>query len=93
MKLTKDQATDVVYGDDADWQQVPGTEQIVDQGRWSTTFSAVFQHKPTGKHYSLYWARGSTEQQEQSPFEYDDPDLYEVELREVTKKKWMLVGQ
>jgi hypothetical protein len=78
-----------VQDDSDDWAEIGGTRQILDQGRWVTLHAAVFSHKPSGKHYELSWERPSTEQQDGS--ESDEIGCVEVELREVTKKKWMPV--
>ena len=80
-----------MYDDHADWIQVKGTERVIETGRWSIYYSAVFRHVPTNKHYELSWSVGATEHQEESPFEYDDPTPIEVELKEVTKKEWVAV--
>jgi hypothetical protein len=71
---------------------VPGTEQPTDHGRWSVGYTGVFQHTPTRKHYRLNWSRGATECQDESPFEYTDPDPVEVEQREVTAIQWVPVA-
>jgi len=92
MKLTRNEGQEVIYGDHADFEAVKGTEQIIDQRRWSTTSEGVFLHKPSGKHYLLSWSRGSTESQDESPFEYSDPDPIEVEPKEVTVTKWVPVN-
>ncbi len=89
MKLTAEEAREVVWDESADWEHVPGTTHIIDQRRWVTVLDAVFKHKPTGKFYSLSWERGSTEYQECLPFEYDGPVLEEVELREVVTTEWV----
>lgn len=91
MKLTKEEGRDIVWGDHPDWDEQKGRE-IVEQGRWNTVYSAIFKHKPTGKFYELCWSQGSTEMQEEHPFEYSDPEPVEVEEREVTVKKWMPVN-
>lgn len=91
MKITADEAERIVYGDHDDWEEIRGTEEIVEQDRWSTTFSAVWLHKPSQKYYSAYYTRGSTEVQEGMDLFPEDPDFYEVECREVTEKKWMPV--
>ena len=91
MELTIADATKVIHNGHNHWSEVKGTREIVDQGRWSTIFAAVFLYKPSGKHYSLSWARPSTEGQEEGPFENDDPNPCEVELREVTKHEWLPV--
>lgn len=92
MKLTRDEAREVIYGDHEDFEAVKGTVKIIDQGRWSTASEGVFLHKPSGKHYLLNWSQGSTESQDESPFEYSDPDPVEVESKEVTVIEWVPVN-
>ena len=89
MKLTAEEGREVVFDDHADWATVPGTRRAVEHTRWSVIYEAVFYHKPTDKHYSLSWGVGATESQDERPFEYDEPEPEEVELREVTEKKWV----
>ena len=91
MKLTKQEGCDVLDGDHKDWKTVGGTKKMVDQSRWSIVSEAVFEHTPTKKFYSMFWSMGATEQQDELPFEYDEPVLTEVELKEVTVKKWVAV--
>lgn len=91
MELTSEQGRAIVYGDDNDWDEVSGTRQIIENTRWSIVHEAIFLHKPSGKHYSLVWSRGATEQQDESPFEYDEPEPVEVELKEVTRMEWVAV--
>lgn len=88
MDLTRD----VVYRDHPDFEMVKGTQTIIDQTRWSTVEEAVFLHKPTGKYYELSWSHGSTESQDESPFEYGDPEPVEVIEKEVLVKQWVYVG-
>ena len=90
MKLTKEEGQSIVWDEHEDWEKV-NDDKIIDQSRWSTVYEAVFKHKPSGKHYMLCWSQGSTETQDESPFEYSDPDPVEVEEKEVTVKEWVPV--
>lgn len=49
----------------------------VDNTRWSIVYDLVFKHD--GKLYQTSYSRGATEQQDESPWQYDD----EVECTEV----------
>lgn len=92
MKLTGQQLQDIVFDYDDEWEEVEGTSQIVDQGRWSTHHFGVFKHLPSGKCYGIAYSAGSTESQFEDPFEYelkDEFDLQEYEQREVTELKWV----
>lgn len=64
------------------WDEVDGFEiietEIVDTTRWSIIHSLVFKHD--GKFYATSYSVGATENQDESPFEYD-PD--EIECKEV----------
>ena len=52
--------------------------KITSIGRWSTHYRDIFEHE--GKFYETKFSRGSTEQQDESPYQYD-PD--EIECKEV----------
>ena len=88
MKLSKEDARDMIRNGLEDWDMVQNSEKIVDQRRWVTVFEAIFEHKPSGKFYSMSWEAGSTEGQDEQPFEYYEPELIEVELKEVIVKEW-----
>jgi len=96
MKISVEEAEMVVNEDYCDWEPVKGTEEIYDQGRWTTSFTGVFKHVPTGKHYIFDWTRGSTECQDgQELFPFCDNDnnieVQEVEEKEVLVKQWVAV--
>jgi len=93
IKLTGEQARFIVWGEDEDWKMVKGTKEIVDQGRWSTAYEAVFLHIPSGKYYLFGWSRGSTECQDEKPYEYDkEVDIPEVVEKEVLVKQWVVIN-
>ncbi len=93
MKLKPEDARNVVYRDHGDWARIEGTECITGQGRWDTSYEAVFLHKPSGKHYMFDWSQGSTEGQDQEPYEYNSDDVCPclVIQKEVTETKWVAV--
>lgn len=63
-------------------------EEITNQSRWSTHYRVVFKWE--GKFYETHFSRGSTECQDESPYEYEDDDIEcpEVEPYEVTVTKY-----
>ena len=77
IKLTREEAADIVCDDHNEWIVVE--INITGTSRWSIQYEGVFQHGPTGKFYQLCWSVGATEQQDESPFEYEDPTPVEVE--------------
>lgn len=88
MKITGDEAREMVYDDHEDFEEVESS--IIDTSRWSIIHEGVFKHIPTGKFYQTSWSTGATEMQDESPFEYEsEVELEEVEQQEVTVIKWV----
>lgn len=56
--------------------------RIVDKSRWAIQYEMIFEHE--GKFYSAYYQVGATEQQDESPWEYD-VDVECLEVRKVSK--------
>ncbi len=88
MKLTANEARDIVYDDAKDWAMVTGTLEIDGNGRWSIYKTAVFLHEPSKKHYSMSWSVGATESQDERAFEYTEPEPIEVHQVEKTVTIW-----
>ncbi|OEU75207.1 MAG: hypothetical protein BA874_03730 [Desulfuromonadales bacterium C00003068] len=64
-------------------------DEIMDSNRWSTQYEIVFEHE--GKFYLTHYSVGATEQQDESPWEYEDRvGCTEVELKEVVVKQWVV---
>lgn len=64
--------------------------RIINTTRWSIIHEIVFEDN--GKFYMTTYSEGSTECQDESPWEYDDEiKCTEVELKEVKVKKWVPV--
>lgn len=80
MKLTAEEACEIIDGDHEDWEKVQKT--ITGKSRWSIHRQGIFRHLPTGKLYKLEWSEGATEQQSEEPFQYADPELIEVQAVE-----------
>jgi len=85
MKFKKEDLIEKMYTDDVI------KDDVVENTRWSIIHEWVFRHE--GKFYESTYSCGATESQDESPYEYDDDEIEcpEVELREVTVKKWMPV--
>lgn len=65
-------------------------DRIVNTTRWSIIHEIVFEDN--GKFYMTTYSKGSTEIQDERPWEYDDEiECTEVELKAVKVKKWIPV--
>lgn len=76
LKLAKEEARNIVYNDTYDYTVI--SDIICEQNRWTTLHECIFQCVKTKKYYKTYYRKGSTEQQPEQPFEYDDPKIEEV---------------
>ena len=76
MKLTPEEGRDIVWGDSEDWETIES--YIEGTRRWSEDWVGVFLYKPSKKMYQLKWSVGSTESQDESAFDYSDPEPVEV---------------
>lgn len=89
MKITGEQAREIVWHGNPEWIPVGLTKRPTNHGRWSVSYEEVFEHKPSGKFYLFEWTIGATESQDESPFEYTkEYEPIEVEKREVTREQW-----
>jgi len=82
MKLTREEAQDLLWEGSEDWETI--YDNIVETSRWSEHHEIVFKYLPTGKFYMASYSKGLTESQDESPWEYGDPDFTEVWPEEVT---------
>lgn len=74
-------ACEVAFGDSPDFDVV--RDEIVDHSRWTVAHTVVVRRKSDQKLFISHYSVGATESQDQSPYEYDEPEFYEA--REVTK--------
>jgi hypothetical protein len=92
MKLTAEEARDIVFDCSDDWSTVQGTVEVTGKSRWSIYKEGVFLHKPSNKYYLFEWQVGATEMQDEQPYEYVDyVEPTEVVLQEVVVKQWVPV--
>lgn len=86
MKLTETDVKSIIWNDHPDWKIVPDTEKIIDQRRWMTAYTGVFEHTTTGKFYCFYWDMPSTEDSGDGPEIFTIKGYYEPnEVHKVTK--------
>ena len=57
-----------------------------DHTRWASMHTMIFEHD--GKLWGSDFSRGLTEIQDQFPYDYDEPEAYEVEAHEVVTIKY-----
>lgn len=74
--LTKQEAKDILFEEDETVEIVQ--DEIIDNSRWSIIHELIF--KKNDKFWQVCYSVGATEQQDESPFEYDE----EVSCTEVT---------
>jgi hypothetical protein len=72
MKFAKEFLQEGIYDDSTVFDQISHTT------RWSIVYRRVFQFE--NKFYETMYSRGSTENQEERPYEYEDD---EIECKEV----------
>lgn len=91
MLFEKKELQRMVYEDSE--RLVKVEEEIVDSSRWSIHYRVIFEDTETSKHYMSYYSKGATEYQDEDPYEYENDEIEctEVELKEVTVKKWVAV--
>lgn len=74
--LTKDQARDILSDDQDEYQIIE--DKVVSNQRWSTYNRLVIQRISDGRFFATYYSAGATEQQEERPWEYEEPNFREV---------------
>ena len=70
----------------------PIEDNIIDTSRWSILHEIIFEDG--GKFYRTTRSVGATEMQCEEPWEFEkEVECEEVELREVTVKKWLPIQE
>ena len=86
MEFTKEFLLDCVYGELND--SVGDIEvienKLIDNSRWSLHYRMIFRMKD--QYYETFYSRGSTEYQDESPYEYDGDMIECYEVVPVEKK-------
>lgn len=81
LTLTKYQALEILGEDNDDFETIQ--DEQYDSSRWSAHHELIVQRKSDGKFFRAFYSSGLTEQQDESPWEYET----EVEFTEVSKKE------
>lgn len=76
LTLTKEQARVIVWGDNKDFVEIQN--EIVEHRRWSVVHEIVVQRKSDGKYFKDEYQQGATESQDETAYEYTEPDFIEV---------------
>jgi hypothetical protein len=61
------------------------SDTITGKRRWSLSHELIFQETSTGRFFLTHYSEGSTEQQDESPYEYDGEDIEVQEVRPVER--------
>lgn len=83
LNISKDDALEFTLGDGAEGFKLI-EDKLVDTSRWSEIHEIVIQRNSDGKFFKDNYSVGATEQQDEQPWEYEDPDFTEVFKKEVT---------
>lgn len=81
MQLTKEEARGLIWGDHPEGIKVI-YDKLIDTTRWSEIHEIVFEKD--GKFYMDTYSVGATEMQDESPWEYSEPNFVEVFPHEET---------
>ena len=76
LTFTKDEARDAMWGDLDGFDLVE--DKLVDTTRWSEIHEVVIKRESDGKFFMDSYSVGATEMQDESPWEYSDPNFVEV---------------
>lgn len=83
MLFNKSDLQDIAGQDTPEGFEIVESPKIIDQGRWTTYYEMVFSYD--GKYYKTSFGRGSTEGQEEWPYEYEKDEIECKEVHPVTK--------
>lgn len=75
LDISAEVAREVVYGDGPDDIELIH-DRIVDTRRWSIDHEVIVKHD--GRFYRDTYSEGATEMQDESPWEYSEPNFREV---------------
>jgi hypothetical protein len=74
--LTREEAREIVYDGSDEFTII--SDKIEDTTRWSEIHDVVIKRNSDGKLFADGYTQGLTEYQDESPYEYSDPDFNEV---------------
>lgn len=76
LQLTKEEAQAIVWEDTSEYETI--SDEVVDTRRWSADHEIIIKRLSDGKFFADNYSVGLTEMQDESPYEYSDPDFTEV---------------
>lgn len=76
LDIDKEQAREIVWGEDDDFEIMQ--DEIVDNRRWSIDHRIVVKRKSDGRFFADTYSVGATENQDESAYEYSEPNFQEV---------------
>lgn len=86
LEISKEDAQRMVWGDLEGFQVVKDT--IVDTRRWSEDHKVVVRRLSDDKLFIGDYSEGLTENQDESPFDYSEPNFVEAEAYETMVVKY-----
>lgn len=84
MKFSKNDLSELVFGENVPGYKMIRYPEIVGNGRWDIDYEFIFQ-APDGKLYQGYYSTGATEHQDHCAFEYEDDPMECQEVQTVQK--------
>ena len=81
-KFSTDDLKELTWGDEPEGYELISNE-MYDTSRWSIWYEMIFKFE--SKFYQTTYSRGATESQDESPYEYDGPEVECIEVKPVTK--------
>lgn len=82
LRLTKEDASEVISDNLEGYTLI--LDEIYHKGRWHTDREIVIQRNADSKFFRSHYSCGSTEIQDHTPWEYEEPDFTEVFTKEKT---------
>ena len=84
IKIPKEELLELLYGEEV------VEDTIIENSRWSILHNLVFRYN--GKVYETTYRVGATEQQDESPWEFEnDVECFEVAAKQVTRTEYVRV--
>lgn len=89
--MTREEAADIIYGDNPDWKKV--NEDVEDIYKNFIHKTGIFLNIPSNKHYQLWWSTTNDGWGIDLDIMFDDEIVVpsEVELVETVRKSWQPV--
>ena len=85
LNLTREEALEILWENDENFEII--SDKLCDKARWSLNYELIVKRKIDGKFFQSFYSTGSTESQEESPWEYYPPEspweYYPPEFKEV----------